>query len=150
MKNLFEPGRGEEMKRRIAQLRPETAAHWGKMEVAQMLAHVSTSLEFALGDSRPPRMFLGYLLGGIVKRRALGSDDPMPRNAPTAPTLRIAGEREFAKEHQRLLTLVDRFTSGGPPVCSSHPHTFFGALTPEEWSMLMYKHLDHHLRQFGV
>jgi len=50
----------------------------------------------------------------------------------------------------RLAGLIDRFAAGGPAGCTQHPHSFFGPLTPDEWAILMYKHLDHHLRQFGV
>jgi transposase InsO family protein len=46
--------------------------------------------------------------------------------------------------------VIDRFVAAGPKSCTTHPHSFFGPLTPEEWAILMYKHLDHHLRQFGV
>ena len=46
--------------------------------------------------------------------------------------------------------LIDRFAAAGPKGCTTHPHSFFGPLTPDEWAILMYKHLDHHLRQFGV
>jgi hypothetical protein len=49
-----------------------------------------------------------------------------------------------------LRGLIDRFVASGPAGCTNHPHSFFGRLTPEEWAILMYKHLDHHLRQFGV
>jgi hypothetical protein len=46
--------------------------------------------------------------------------------------------------------LIDRFAAAGPQGCTTHPHAFFGSLTPDEWAILMYKHLDHHLRQFGA
>jgi LPS sulfotransferase NodH len=46
--------------------------------------------------------------------------------------------------------MIDRFVAAGPKGCTTHPHSFFGRLTAEEWAILMYKHLDHHLRQFGV
>jgi hypothetical protein len=74
----------------------------------------------------------------------------MGRNAPTARSLVVSDERDLAKECQRLSTLVERFSSSGPQGCTKHPHTFFGQLTPQEWAQLMYKHVDHHLRQFGV
>jgi hypothetical protein len=53
-------------------------------------------------------------------------------------------------ERQRLRESIDRFASGGSGICTKHPHFFFGPLTPVEWAVLMYQHLDHHLRQFGV
>jgi hypothetical protein len=65
-------------------------------------------------------------------------------------TLVITSECDLCAEQKRLSGLVDRFATAGPAGCTRHPHSFFGRLTPEEWATLMYKHLDHHLRQFGV
>jgi hypothetical protein len=61
-----------------------------------------------------------------------------------------ADERDLGKERERLLGLIDKFAAGGAAGCTKNPHSFFGKMTPEEWAILMYKHLDHHLRQFGV
>jgi len=150
MKNLYEPATAKEVKERIGRLGPNSVRQWGKMTAPQALAHCSTAMEWAVGDSHPPRMFLGRILGPIAKSHALKDDKPMARNAPTAKSLVVADERDLGKETQRLSALVERFASGGPERCTKHPHTFFGALTPEEWAALMYKHVDHHLRQFGV
>ena len=150
MKNLFEPTRAEEVKERLARLQPDSARQWGKMTPAQALAHCSTAMEWAVGDRLAPRMFLGRILGGLIKPKVVGDDEPMRRNSPTAPTLVVADERDLAKERERLRGLIERFAVAGPAGCTKHPHSFFGRLTPEEWAILMYKHLDHHLRQFGV
>jgi hypothetical protein len=107
-------------------------------------------LGWAVGDIVPPRMFIGRLLGRFVKPLALGDDKPLRRNSPTSPTLVIADQRDLDIERERLCKLIDRFTAAGPAGCTKHPHSFFGKLTPEEWAILSYKHLDHHLRQFGV
>jgi hypothetical protein len=149
MKNLYEPRAAAEVKERIARLTPESQRAWGSMGVAQMLAHCSASMETAVGDSRPPRLLAGRIIAPFVRRMMLG-EKPVGRNAPTAPGLRVPNERDFAAERDRLTALVDRFASGGPAACTTHPHTFFGALRPEEWARWMYKHLDHHLRQFQV
>ena len=74
----------------------------------------------------------------------------MGRNGPTAKSLVVADERNLEVERKRPCALIDRFATAGPKGCTTHPHTFFGPLTPEEWANLMYKHLDHHLRQFGA
>jgi len=50
----------------------------------------------------------------------------------------------------RTIDATDRFTAGGLGKCTTHPHCFFGKMTPMEWATLAYKHMDHHLRQFGV
>jgi hypothetical protein len=54
------------------------------------------------------------------------------------------------KERERLSGLIDKFAAGGEAACTKNPHGFFGKMRAEEWAILMYKHLDHHLRQFGV
>lgn len=118
------------------------------MTPAQAVAHLSTSLEQALGDQKPKRMMLGYVFGGLAKK-AVFSDGPMKRNTPTAPSLLIKDDRDLDRERERLNKLIDR-AAGGPGSCTFHPHIFFGELSPDEWGKLMYKHLDHHLQQFGV
>jgi Protein of unknown function (DUF1569) len=150
MKNLFEPASADEVKKRIAQLKPDAARVWGTMYPAQMLAHCSLAMEMAVGDQKPPRMFIGRVLGPVLRKVALGNDDPMRRNSPTAKELLVQGDRDLEKERTRLLGLIGQFVSGGPARCTTHPHTFFGPLTPAQWATLMYKHADHHLRQFGV
>jgi hypothetical protein len=150
MKNLFEAARVEEVKERTARLRPDSERLWGKMNAAQATAHCSAGLEMALGDLLPPRALVGRIIGPIVKRFALGNDEPMRQNSPTAKELVMADERNMEAERTRLIGLIDRFAAAGPDGCTTHPHAFFGQLTPQEWAILMYKHLDHHLRQFGV
>jgi hypothetical protein len=150
MKNLFDPARTTEVKERIGQLRADSERNWGKMTPAQALAHCSRAMETALGETKPPRMLIGRMIGGMVKRLALADDAPMKKNSPTAPFLVVHDEPDIAAERARLIALVDRFAEGGPSACTTHPHTFFGPMTPDEWAILMYKHADHHLRQFGA
>jgi len=150
MKNLFEATTAKEVKERIGRLGPNSQRLWGKMTAAQAMAHCAKTMEWAVGDSYEPRMFIGRIVGPLIRSRVLRDEKPMGRNAPTARSLVVTDERDLRKECTRLSALVDRFSEGGPPGCTKHPHTFFGKLTPEEWARLMYKHLDHHLRQFGV
>ena len=150
MKNLFDVARVEEVKQRIARLRPDSERQWGTMNASQMVEHCSRGLELALGDRLPPQMMLGRIIGRMLKPKVLGNDEPMRRNSPTVKGLLVENERDLGKEQERLRGLIDRFVASGPAGCTNHPHSFFGRLTPEEWAILMYKHLDHHLRQFGV
>ena len=93
---------------------------------------------------------MGRLLGPLAKKSVITKGEPIRRNAKTEKSCVVADERDFVAERQRLLEAIGRFAAGGPAVCTKHPHFFFGPLTPVEWSTLMYQHLDHHLRQFGV
>ena len=148
MKNLFEAPTVEEVKGRLAQLKPDSQRVWGKMNTAQALAHCSAAMEMAMGAKKPPRIFIGRLLGRFAKKSMIAKEKPMPRNVGTDRSLVVSDERDFAVERRRLSEFIDRFAAGGPGACTRHPHFFFGPLTPVEWAALMYQHLDHHLRQF--
>jgi hypothetical protein len=150
MRSLFEAEAVQEVKGRIARLQPDSQRLWGKMNAAQAVAHCSGGLEFAVGDKTPPRMFLGRIMGGVIKPLVLRNDQPMRRNSPTVKGLIVDDQRDLYTERERLCSLIDRFVQAGRDGCTTHPHSFFGRLTPDEWAVLMYKHLDHHLRQFQV
>jgi Protein of unknown function (DUF1569) len=149
MKNLFEPDAVAELKGRLSHLTPGSVRQWGKMTPAQAMAHYSAQMEMVLGQSFPPRRLLGRLFGRQAKAGVLG-EKPLARNMPTDKELLVTDQRDLARERERVQALLDRFIQGGPAVCTKHPHSFFGSMTPAEWATLMYKHLDHHLRQFGV
>jgi hypothetical protein len=150
VESLFEASRVKEVKQRLRHLQPDSQRCWGKMNPAQMLAHCSVGIEVTMGQIRPPRILIGRIIGPAIKRVALREGEPFRRNSPTAPVFLVKGDRDFATERDRLDGLIDRFAAAGPAGCTSHPHSFFGRLTPDEWGILTYKHLDHHLRQFGV
>jgi hypothetical protein len=150
MKNLFDPNDLESLKARIAQLQPGSVRQWGTMTAAQALAHCSLGMQMATDEFRPRRMLIGRILGPLVKPKVLRDDAPMRRNAPTMIEIIVRTEPDFAAEQVRLVGLLDQFSTAGPNGCTSHPHVFFGPLTPDEWAILTYKHVDHHLRQFGV
>jgi hypothetical protein len=148
MKHLFDATAASELKARIERLRADSPRQWGKMTPAQAMAHCAIVMEVAVGDRKPPRMLIGRIIGPMVKRKILRPGDP-PRNSPTDRVLVVADERDVDAERRRLIALVDRFCAAGHAGCTTHPHMFFGSMTPDEWSLLMYKHIDHHLRQFA-
>lgn len=151
MKNLFDGATANEVKTRLGKLGPQTERQWGKMTAPQMLAHCSTSMQWAVGELVPDKLALpARLMGKLIKPLVFRNDDPMRKNTPTAKSLIVTDQPDLDRERQRLSGLIDRFATGGAAACTNHPHSFFGKITPEEWAILMYKHLDHHLRQFGA
>jgi hypothetical protein len=149
MQSLLDPKDRDDIAQRLSALQPSSQRQWGKMTVSQMLAHCAIALETPCGDVVKQQRMIGRVLAPLVKKSVLG-EKPMRRNAPTSPSLRIADDRNFAAEHARLVALVDRFCSRGSSAVDGVVHEFFGRLTSDEWGRLMYKHLDHHLRQFGA
>lgn len=151
MKNLYEPAAVEEIKSRIARLRPDSPRQWGSMNPAQAVAHCALSMEWALGPKVPESAPLPLrIFGRLIKPLVVGNDKPIRRNTPTAKELVVLDQRDLSTERDRLTALIDRFVAAGPKGCTTHPHGFFGRMTPDEWAILTYKHLDHHLRQFSV
>jgi hypothetical protein len=151
VKNLFDATVANQVKARLERLEPQSERRWGKMTAAQMQAHCSVSMQWAVGEVVPEKGALpARLMGRMVKPMVFRNEDPLLKNSPTAKSLIVADERDLDKERERLSGLIDRFAAGGPARCTKNPHSFFGRMTPEEWAILMYKHLDHYLRQFGV
>jgi hypothetical protein len=149
MKSLFDKESYEEITRRLNSLTPSSEREWGKMDVAQMLAHCKEAFSVPLSEKKMPRSFIGLLVGWMIKAK-LYNDDPWKRNLPTAPQFKITGHRDFENERQELSVLINTFYSKGPGNVGKFPHPMFGSFTSLQWGQAMYKHLDHHLRQFGV
>ncbi len=133
---------------RIEALREDARPQWGKMTCPQMLAHCQKPLQVAAGELQLKRRLIGRLLGGWAKRKFVVGDAPFNPNSPTDPEFRIRDERDFEREKALLIELVKRYGEQG--VVTSDPHPFFGTMSAAEWDRLLSKHLDHHLRQFGV
>ena len=149
MKNLFDKDTYSEITNRISALTPGSQHLWGKMNVAQMLAHCKEAFKVPLSDKKMPRSILGLLVGWMIKSK-LYNDEPWKKNLPTAPNFIIKDERDFEKEKQELVGMINRFHNAGPGNVGKYPHPMFGSFTPEQWGQSMYKHLDHHFKQFGV
>jgi hypothetical protein len=149
MRNLFEQETADEVIARIDKLQPTSPRQWGKMDVAQMMAHCSITMDIASGRLNLPRIFIGRLIAPFFKS-IYTNEKPFGKNGPTGKELVVSDQRDFPHEQEQLKLKVRQFHEGGAARCTRHPHPFFGSLAPQAWSRGMYKHLDHHLRQFGV
>jgi len=149
MKTLFDSTVATEMITRIEKISPQSSRQWGKMDVAQMLAHACGALEMSMGIINPKRIFIGRIIGPMFRKK-YSDEKPFEPSSPTSEELVTIGQpKDFNSEKLRLIELVKKFSMGGEPVVTNYPHPFFGSLTASEWGVGMYKHLDHHLRQFG-
>ena len=150
MKNVFAPAVTAELIHRIEQLSPESPALWGKMSVDQMLAHCCVAYEMAFTNTHPKaNPVMRFLLKTFVKAGVV-NEVPYKRNLPTAPAFRIKSEKNFAKEKARLISFVEQTLAAGKSGFEGKESPSFGSMTAKEWNNLLYKHLDHHLTQFGV
>ncbi len=147
--SLFDRAANQAVLARIRKLRPDSQPQWGKMDVARMLAHCQVALRVAMGETKLKRGLIGVLFGRLALK-SLMKPAPFKKNMPTAPEFRITETRGFEAERDELVRLVETFAAKGPAGLASGPHPFFGPMTTEQWDTLQWKHLDHHLNQFGV
>ncbi|GAB3922414.1 DUF1569 domain-containing protein [Mucilaginibacter myungsuensis] len=148
MKNIFDKIDNAELIARINRLHPASAAQWGKMNVAQMMAHVQVPMMLAFDDIEIKRGLIGLLFGKMAKKQLM-SDAPFKKNLPTFRQAKMTGHKDFDIEKEKLKEYVDRFINDRVSL-TQRPHPIFGILTLAEMNVLHYKHLDHHLQQFGV
>ncbi len=149
MESLFDQTTYNNIAARINKLTPGSQRLWGKMNVSQMLAHCKAAFTVPLSEQPMKRSMLGLMLGWAFKSK-LYNESPWKQNLPTSPSFIIRDEREFDKEKTELTDLINKFFTRGPAQVGKFPHPMFGSFTSEQWGQSMYKHLDHHLRQFGV
>ena len=149
MKSLFNAPYNQGVIDRINALSPASKPLWGKMQVAQMLAHAQQPLKVALGELKLKRGVMGFIFGRMAKKKMLADGD-LKKNLPTAKEFLVRTDLLFEEEKKKLIALIQRFYQSGPQGLTKEDHPFFGKLTTEEWDRLQWKHLDHHLRQFGV
>ncbi|GAC1382034.1 MAG: hypothetical protein NVSMB45_07710 [Ginsengibacter sp.] len=149
MSSIFSQGHSAELVARLNKLTPESKAKWGKMNVSQMLAHLQQPLKLTLGEKKLKRSLVGFLFGKMAKKKMLG-EAGFSKNLPTVPSFIIKVPRNFEQERTTTIEYLTRLTSGGPDVLTREAHPFFGKMTENDWDKLNWKHIDHHLRQFGV
>ncbi len=148
--NLYTPEGVEEFIARINRLSPISQRRWGKMNVSQMLAHCCVPFEQMLGERNDgPNLFMKLALR-IFFKKTMTNEVPFKPNLPTAPSFIIVDQRDFEKEKQRLIHYVVKPLELGKSHFENKYQISLGKLTATEWNNLLAKHLDHHLRQFGV
>lgn len=150
MKNIFDREVANEVISRIDKLTSESKPNWGKMNVAQMLAHCNVTYEMVYTNKHPkPNKFTTWMLRNFVKK-AVVSEKPYSKNGRTAPQFLVVDEKDFIAEKQRLIDFIIQTQKLGASHFEGKASHSFGKLTAREWNNMFYKHLDHHLTQFGV
>ena len=150
MKNIFEKEITNDVIKRINNLSATSKPTWGKMSVSQMLAHCAVSYEMVFTEKYPkPNAFTKWILKMIVKNIVV-SEKPYAKNGRTASQFIIADDKEFEVEKKNLVDYIIKTQELGETHFEGKESNSFGKLTAVEWNNSFYKHLDHHLTQFGV
>jgi hypothetical protein len=148
--NIFTPDVAENLIQRINKLTPATQPLWGKMDVAQMLAHCCVTYEMIYEDKHPkPNFFMKFILKSFIKK-VVTNEVPYKHSSQTAPQFLIKDAKVFEAEKTRLIDYIKKTQQLGEGHFDGKESHSFGTLNKTEWNNMFYKHLDHHLSQFGV
>ncbi|CAM4231463.1 DUF1569 domain-containing protein [Cytophagaceae bacterium 50C-KIRBA] len=148
--SIFNSETSQEIFIRIDALHPDSPALWGKMNVAQMLAHLCVPYEQIKGENtQQVPWFMKFILKLFLKK-TLTNEVPYQKNAPTAPAFIKVNQHEFEWEKNRLKAYISEIEKMGAEQLCQQPSLSLGMLNETEWNNMLYKHLDHHLKQFGV
>lgn len=150
MKTIFDPNYRKELIGRINQINKSCKPEWGKMNVFQMLMHNTYWNAWILGKNQHnyKQAFLGKLFGRIALRKMIRDEKPFDRNIPTSAQFKVnETTANLELEKAAWISLINEYENYDNPY---FVHDFFGKMTKNEVGILVYKHTDHHLRQFGI
>jgi hypothetical protein len=144
MKSIFDKTTRDEIIARVNAVDENSTPLWGKMNVSQMLRHCTKWDEMALGKTKYKQSFIGKLFGKMALKDMM-KDEPIKKNLPTVPSFKIKEHVDVAEEKTKWISLLNEY---GHFSGSGFVHPFFGFMTAEQTGQMVFKHIDHHLRQF--
>ena len=149
--NIFQKNVTDEFISRINKLTMNTNPVWGKMNVSQMLAHCCITYQYVYEPQifKKPNFFMAWVLKTFVKKSVI-NEIPYKHNLQTGPDFIIKDDRDFEKEKSRLICFLQKSQQDGEDFYNDKESFSFGKLNIIEWNNMFYKHLNHHLTQFGV
>lgn len=149
--NIFSKEVSDGIIARINKLTPETQRKWGTMNVSQMLAHCCVTYEYIYEPEKFPKP--GFMLGLVLKtvvKKAVTNEKSYKHNLRTGPDFIVKDDKNFEFEKKRLIDFINRAQQEGEAKFDGRISHSFGKLDKTGWNNMFYKHLDHHLSQFGV
>lgn len=145
----FQRTRCKQHHRPHRQTDPGLPAKMGKDERGANARPLQYLFGNSLGKNTIPRVFIGRIIAPFMRKGVLGSK-PFGKNSPTDKSYIFKGNNVFEEEKSKTIATLKQFFENGPSKITTYPHPFFGRFTPEEWAVFQWKHMDHHLRQFGM
>ncbi len=147
MKTIFDKETRDDVINRINSLNENSKAQWGKMNVYQMAKHCALWEEMIQGRQKYKRAFTGRIFGRMALKSVLKDATPLGKNSPTIPELKIKGNGDIGLEKINWISGIEAYANFSNP---GFVHPFFGTMTKDQIGFFVYKHADHHLRQFGA
>lgn len=139
-----------ELIERIQKVQADSQPLWGKMNAGQMLSHCCVPYQQILGEENSRPSFSIRLIMKIFFKKSMTNEVPYKKNLPTGPNFIRKSTHDVEEEKAKLIDYVQQIEKLGPEKIATIPSLSLGKLSAIEWNNLLYKHIDHHLQQFGV
>ncbi len=150
-KTLLKPDDLIEIRTRISHLTENSERKWGKMNSAQMLRHCDRIIQISTGNIILPKInFIVKSIGIMTKKEMKIFNNGIPPNMPTFKTVIITENCNFEKSRESLIRTLEEFLMKVEQNNLLSEHALFGRMNKEDWGFMHYKHLNHHLKQFGL
>ena len=148
MRSVFDVQERAHLQRRIDGLQPNASRRWGQMSAHQAVCHLTDAVESAFKPA-PTVSASGPLTWRPIRWLILNVL-PWPKGKlQSPPDLLQTQPTDWRADIERLKVGLERVGSRGPD--GEWPASdVFGELTGRHWGALLWTHLDHHLKQFGV
>ena len=147
MKSIWQDESRQQLTDRVGRLVSDRRAEWGTFTAPKMICHLADSLKMAMGDLKVASKRLPIRYPPL--KQLIIYVAPFPKGAPTAPELLARKPKAYADDLADVQALLAR--AGSARTTGTWPeHPAFGALSKRAWGVLIYRHMDHHLRQFGA
>lgn len=147
MQSLFDNQVRANIRERMMKLTPETKAQWGKLDAPRLLTHMIDTFRVAFGEQevQPSKSVLYSAFGRWL---VIDSPIPWPKGAPSSAEFWLTRPGDFEQDRRRVMDYIDRFANGSNQKWGKSPR--LGVMSAEQWSRMNYRHLNHHLTQFGL
>ena len=154
MPNLLDPEGREALRARMRGLQPDSPARWGRMNVGQMICHITDPMRIAMGEMHAADVST-FFTRNVLKRLVLTGFPPPKGKIDTFPELdQVAGggtpPSSLEDDVDAFDEVAERFIRQAEAGKPFERNPAFGPLTARQWGRLMYVHMDFHLKQFGV
>jgi hypothetical protein len=148
--NIFTQEVTRKLNQRLHKITHETQPTWGKMNAGQMLAHCNVTYEMAIEEKHAKAKGLKKLILTKFVKPIVTGEKPYKKNSRTAPEFLVSDKQDFDLQMKRIKDYLSKTVELGTPHFEGKMSNSFGNLKAIEWNNMFYKHLNHHLIQFGV
>lgn len=148
-KSIFDQNAVDEVISRVEKLSASDQANWGRMTATEMLAHCNLAHQSILKAPKAEKG--GDFKKWLTKLYFIYWMKEFPKGAKGPGRFDMKDKVDinlFEEEKSKYIHIIGKYAKLDQKLAGFHPR--FGPLNHKEWGIFVWRHADHHLRQFGL